>query len=499
MSLSRMEDLVKSLIVHSIIAVLYVVFSILDLTLGILRNILQQLSPHANPKARGKNESSNKKIPTVVIVGANFSGLAAVRKLSTKPHLCRIILIDQRDYFEYTPGILHLFCQPEHFDNVTKKLPAAGGDSSCYNQEFVQGKVIGLVSDETLPNTSPKVLTYQAVKRDRLGATYLASSKTTIPYDYLILATGATYPSPIWPMAHELTLEGRRKGWKQMHKKLGDSHKIIILGAGAVGVELAAEIVYHYGKKKTVVLVDAQESILPIFPKAVIEYAHRWLQDRGVDIMLGKKLISWDASRCIFEDESVLHADLVMNCFGGRANSQFLATNSIAKHGKNVDFKLTKSQHIVVDTTLQVQGGPIDDGSIFACGDVANPPTGYEKQAFQAECQAEVAAHNILALLLSGERPKILKKYPQDLTRNKSDQMPLVADLSLGPTDGAVVFQDLCIPGPLSAVAKWVLEFTKVLQMQGRPLGILVWKIADLAVLFLSAYFTKPRGDPKKL
>jgi NADH dehydrogenase FAD-containing subunit len=226
-----------------------------------------------------------------------------------------------------------------------------------------------------------------------------------------------------------------------------------------------------------------------------MDYAHGWLQSRGVDIMLGKKLISWDASRCIFEDESVLHADLILNCFGGRANSQFLATGSLSK---DMDFYLTKSKNIVVNAALQVQGGPIDDGSIFACGDVASPPTGYEKQAFQAECQAEVAAHNILALLLSSERAK-LRRYPQDLTMNKSDQMPLVADLSLGPIDGVVVFQDLCIPGPLSAVAKWILEFTKVMQMQGRPLGILIWKIADFVVLFLSAHLLKSKGDPKKL
>lgn len=504
-TLSRLEDLTKSLVVHGVIATLYVVFTILDIALWIPRTIPQLLfppqPPDANSRATKNNQSPNKK-PTVVIVGANFSGLAALRKLATKPRLCRIIIIDQRDYFEYTPGILRLFCQPKHFDNVTKILVADRGDSFCNSHEFIQGKVVGLVSDEspgsnTTTTTHQKVLTYQAVKRDQMGATYLASTETTISYDYLILATGATYPSPIWPMTHELSLEGRRKGWIQIHKNLGDAHQIIILGAGAVGVELAAEIAYHYGKKKKVILVDAQNSILPLFPEAVMKHAYEWLQKRGVDILLGRKLVSWDTNRCIFQDETVLQADLVLNCFGGRANSKFMAPGSKATHGKHLNFLLTKSQNIVVSTTLQVQSGTIDDGSIFACGDVASPPTGNEKQAFQAECQAEVAAHNILALL-SSERPK-LKHYPRDLTKNKSDRMPFVADVSLGPTDGVVVFQDLCIPGPLAAIAKWILEFTKVMQMEGRPLGILIWKVADFVVLFLSAYFIKARGDPKKL
>ena len=491
-TLSSLEDLVKSFVVHGLIATLYMVLTILDVALDILHNVLQLFLPrpqYENPSASRNNESPNKK-PTVVIVGANFAGLAALRKLTTKPHLCRVVLIDQRDYFEYTPGILRLFCQPQHFDRVTKSLVVPKEDSSCCSYEFIQGKVIGLVGDEATSIIPQKVLTYRAVKRDSSGATYLASSKTTICYDYLILATGATYPSPIWPMTNELTLEGRRKGWQQNHQKLEGTRTITILGAGAVGVELAAEIVYHYGKTKKVILVDAQESILPLFPKAVVEHAMGWLENRGVDIMLGRKLISWDATKCIFEDESVLEADLVLNCFGGRANSQF-------SQGKGQDFLLTKGRNIAVGTTLQVQVGPIDDGSIFACGDVASPPTGNEKQAFQAECQAEVAAHNVLALL-SGKRPK-LKNYPQDLTRNKSDQMPLVADVSLGPTDGVVVFNELCIPGPLSAVAKWVLEFTKVMQMQERPCGILIWKIADFVVLFLSVHFIRRKGDPKKL
>jgi NADH dehydrogenase FAD-containing subunit len=57
---------------------------------------------------------------TVVIVGGTVSGLAALWELSHHNDLFRIILVDQREYFEFTPGILQLFCEPEYFPNVAK-------------------------------------------------------------------------------------------------------------------------------------------------------------------------------------------------------------------------------------------------------------------------------------------------------------------------------------------------------------------------------------------
>jgi len=64
---------------------------------------------------------------SVIIVGASFAGLAAVRTLLHAPHAknrrpLRVTLVEPRDYFEYTPGILRAFVAPEHAEGLCVPL-----------------------------------------------------------------------------------------------------------------------------------------------------------------------------------------------------------------------------------------------------------------------------------------------------------------------------------------------------------------------------------------
>jgi NADH dehydrogenase FAD-containing subunit len=269
------------------------------------------------------------------------------------------------------------------------------------------------------------------------------------------------------------------------------ARRILILGGGAVGVELAAEIVDYFPTKQ-VTLLDAQSSLVPNFPRAVADYAHQWLLERGVDLILGEKLQSWNDTSCALQDGTVLQADIVYVCFGNRPNSQLISTSrttAALSTGTSEKFMLNGRRNVMVDSTLRVQGGPIQDGSIFACGDVASPPSNDEKQALQAEIQGKAAARNIiLAAMPSSSQNKY--RYPEDIAG--SGQMPLVFVLTLGRSDGVLGFNKLCLPGPLAAVFKFILEYTKVLHMLGKPLEKLIWKISDAVVLFLSHTLIKP-------
>jgi NADH dehydrogenase FAD-containing subunit len=64
---------------------------------------------------------------SVIIVGASFAGLAAARTLLHARHgkdkrPLRVTLIEPRDYFEYTPGILRAFVAPEHAEGLCVPL-----------------------------------------------------------------------------------------------------------------------------------------------------------------------------------------------------------------------------------------------------------------------------------------------------------------------------------------------------------------------------------------
>ena len=55
----------------------------------------------------------------VVIVGASFGGLACARMLRRD---FDVTIVDQHDWFEYTPGILRLFVKPQHLDCLSASL-----------------------------------------------------------------------------------------------------------------------------------------------------------------------------------------------------------------------------------------------------------------------------------------------------------------------------------------------------------------------------------------
>lgn len=490
----------KVFLVTSLISCLYWIFWVLELWIWVPSRFFEVLLAAKRWKEGTKDDCHRK--PTVVIVGGNFSGLAALQKLAEKADSFTIVLIDQRDYFEYTPGILRLFCQPDHFTNIAKKLPQWPNTAT---HQFVHGRVISIFGEgESSTGTtdgseklSQKLLTYRAVMKSSNGASVLAASTKTLEYDYLILATGATYPSPIWPTKSEWSRDERGLGWEKVHADLLKSRRVVVLGAGAVGVELAAEIADYFGRSKEITLVDAEQSIVPLFPQTVGKYAKTWLLHRGVKFRLGQKLSSWNETSCTFPDGTAIQADIVYNCLGSRPNTDIFEAHIPPIGVTTIGIEFTNKRNIVVENTLQIRGGPFQDGSIFACGDVASPPTGDEKQAFQAECQGKIAARNVILLSSTSFQKAKLKAYPQDVMMDGSDQMPLVVDLSLGRFDGMISFNGVCIPGPLAAVVKWILEYTKVMQMQGRPLGKLIWKFGDALTLFLASTVLKPTSTPR--
>lgn len=490
----------------------------------------------------GANNRRQRQVRTVVIIGGNFSGLAALWELNQWQYNnnnhnnnnnndddydddVRIVLIDQRDYSEYTPGVLRLYCDPWHFFRLAQKLPETNEDNNFVR---IRGTVTSIVDDNPdcrVGKIMKKVLTYTDHNNHNASVTNNNDNDRvkTIRYDYLILATGATYPSPISPATASIreggtTILDRNNEWHNAHTKLKGAKRVLILGGGAVGVELVAEIVDHYNSKvndettkKHVTIVDAQPTLVPLFPKSVGKYAEDWLSRRGVEIRLSENLKSWNDRGCVLADGTVLHADVVYVCFGNHPNSKMVEVSSLKttvtseekKDNDHAFFSLTKRRNILVKDTLQLVINGVDPEcssscSWFACGDVASPPTNDQKQAFQAEMQGKVAAKNVIKMFESSKATKQelhpqLFRYPQDISC--SDHIPLVFVLSLGRYDGVLGFNNMCITGPFAAVVKYILEDTKVSHMRGRTLGKLIWKIGDAVTLFISRYVILPSSS----
>jgi NADH dehydrogenase FAD-containing subunit len=146
---------------------------------------------------------------TVVVVGGGYGGSAVAKALESEAD---VILIDPRDAFVNAAGSLRALAQPDWAANVFFPF-------------------------DTL-------LTRSAVIRDRAvsvdpGGVTLASGRR-VEADYLVLATGSSYAYPAKPTANSTreALDDLRR----THKELAGAERVLILGAGPVGLELAAEI-----------------------------------------------------------------------------------------------------------------------------------------------------------------------------------------------------------------------------------------------------------------
>ena len=235
----------------------------------------------------------------VVIVGAGFGGTAAAKLLVRAP--VSITLIDRHNY--------HLF-QPLLYQVATAGL--SPGD--------IAWPVRSMFRDR------PSVLVLlDAVTGVDTGRRELILEDRRVPYDYLVLATGAShnyYGHPEWaPFAPGLkSIEDataiRRRiliafERAEMSGEPAEQERLltfVIVGGGATGVELAGAIIELARKvlasdfrrintrSTRVILVEAGERILPAFPPELSAYAKRALEHLGVEVRTGEKITGCDAA-----------------------------------------------------------------------------------------------------------------------------------------------------------------------------------------------------------
>eukprot|EP00929_Paragymnodinium_shiwhaense_P119473 TRINITY_DN9137_c0_g1_i2.p1 TRINITY_DN9137_c0_g1~~TRINITY_DN9137_c0_g1_i2.p1 ORF type:complete len:483 (-),score=86.73 TRINITY_DN9137_c0_g1_i2:388-1779(-) len=403
---------------------------------------LQEATSPSNSSGQEKGETARiVGMKTVVIVGGNFAGQSALHELADNPDF-RVILIDQKDYFEYTPGVLRLFCEPTLFDSMAAPLPRGTHD-------VVLGRVTSVADNHVLVSSSP-------------------GSEEMVEFDYLILATGADYRQPITPAVSDSTFATRSATWRKEALKVTHADSVLILGGGAVGVELAAEIACYH-PRKSVTLVQGNKHLVPLFPQQTIDHTEAWFRARGVELLLDTKLERWDTRSCTTKDGRVLEADLVFVCFGLKCNSQSVQSGDLAGC-------LSQRKEVQVNEFLQLESHP----HIFAAGDVMINPSREIKQAYYAEMNGKLAAKNIIRLASKEQ----LLRFPDDMAG--APIMPLVYVVSLGRYDASLGFNQIVVNGLLASLMKWIIEWTKVCQLEGRPIGHLVWVVGDAITFLLS-------------
>jgi NADH dehydrogenase FAD-containing subunit len=305
---------------------------------------------------------------TVAIVGGGYGGAAVAKALDEH---ATVVLIDPKDAFVNAAGSLRALTQPEEW---AERI---------------------FFPYETLLKNGGHIREY-AEAVDPQGVT-LASGER-VEADFIVLATGSGYPYPAKTRT-DSTAEAIAH-FKETHGELAGAERVLIAGAGPVGLELAGEIKTAWPEKQ-VVVVDPSDQLVRGYEDELRAQLHRMLDQLGIEVRLGVQLEEEPAIEpgragavSVTAGGERIEADIWFRAFGGSTNSAFLQGNG-AEDGIA---RLNRRGQLPVTPKLNVEG----HGHVYAVGDVTDVPE--EKRAGYALQHAEVVAANIIAQL-NGEEP----------------------------------------------------------------------------------------------
>ncbi|WP_329026342.1 FAD-dependent oxidoreductase [Streptomyces sp. NBC_00690] len=323
--------------------------------------------------------------PKVVIVGGGYGGSAAAKALDA---VADVTLVEPKDAFLHNVGALRAAVDSDFAPQIF--LP--------YDHLLSRGRV---VRDRAV--------------RVEPGTVSLASGKA-LDADYIVLATGSSYPFPAKSDLDDSSASLEKFGATQ--KQLTAADKVLLLGAGPVGLEFAGEIKARWPQKQ-VVIIDPAPSILSGYSDAFREEILRQLDQLGVELLLGDSLAqepptevgTAGAFDVTTRSGAEVSAQVWFRAYGVTPASAYLA-------GSLAPARLD-SGRVEVLPSLQVKG----QTTVFALGDITD--VAEPKRAGAAMQHAEVIAGNITALIGGG---KELTSY---------EPGPAAILLPLGPTGGA--------------------------------------------------------------
>lgn len=316
--------------------------------------------------------------PKIVIVGGGFGGAYTARYLKrfAKTGRAEITLINRNNYFLFTP-LLHEVATgglSEH--SVIEPIREIFHDSSVH---FVQAEV------KTIDTKKKVVLT----------------SAGKITYDYLVLSTGSetNYYATVGAEKYSYTLKNLSDA-VTLRKQIINNYekgktKFAVIGGGATGVELAAELIEFLNetllpyqeteelrKNTSVTLVCASPELIPQFPSELRKIAHETLIKKGVKIKANSRVTEVNNSGIKLADGSDIESETVIWVAGVKPAIGILP---------NPDDE-TVPERIKIDDYLRVVG----EDNIFALGDNSG---NFPMLAQVAVQEARTVARNLIATI----------------------------------------------------------------------------------------------------
>lgn len=307
--------------------------------------------------------------PHIVVVGGGVAGLILATRLGRslgRHRLARVSLID-RSWIHVWKPMLHTFAAGTW--NIYEQQVQYVAHAREHHFEYVPGQLDAVDRAAQRIRLAPMQMADEVVA----GARELA-------YDVLVLAFGSRandFGIPgVLEHCHFIdsqdqadAFNARLRAHVVRHLAQGGDIEIAIVGGGATGVELAAELsrmvelAAGYGEagirqRLRLTLLETAPRILTAFPEAVSAGAMSELRALGVDVRTGVKVVAADAEGYLLESGERVPAALKVWAAGIRASVSFDESG----------LELSRAGQIVVGSNLLAKS----DQRIFALGDCSS-------------------------------------------------------------------------------------------------------------------------------
>ncbi|MFW6340738.1 MAG: NAD(P)/FAD-dependent oxidoreductase, partial [Wenzhouxiangella sp.] len=350
-------------------------------------------------------------LPRIVIVGGGAGGIGIATRLGRRlgrKNKAEIILVDAAETHVWKP-LLHEAATGS-LDTGIDAL-SFRGHARANGYRFQQGALAGIDRASRRVELAPVMEDGQELLPAR-----------TLAYYYLVIAIGSVADDFGIPGVQQhcrfldttaQALDIRQTLRKRFlryarEERLDEKIKVVIIGAGATGAEMAAEMANAVDQLRgygfnvhpgmlSITLVEAEPHILPGVPRpAIRESVARQLAEMGAEVRTGQRVVRADPGRIVLADGSELEADLALWAAGIKAPDLLagiggLETNSSNQLVVKPNAQTTRDEHIFA--IGDCCACPQPDGSIA-------PPRG------QVARQMGHMVVNNLIDLLNGREPR---------------------------------------------------------------------------------------------
>ncbi|OJJ45264.1 hypothetical protein ASPZODRAFT_133905 [Penicilliopsis zonata CBS 506.65] len=364
--------------------------------------------------------SPNEPPKNIVVIGASFAGFFAAKELlQTVPSGYRVVVVEKNSHFQFTWAFPR-FCVLSGYEGRAFIPVRDGlkGYAPPHAFRWVTGCVERIIPDEKTNGGSGGE-----------GKIVLTSGES-IEYAYLIVATGATATLPSRVGKNDKA-EGIAE-LQRVQERIGQAETIAVLGGGAAGVELAADI-KSYRPEKEVTLIHSRGSLLNTYGEKLQQAAFDELTKLGVHICLGERVQLAEGQtegEIQLKDEAVSF-DYIVKCVGQSPNSQVISALSPSS--------VSPSGHIRTRPTLQI--ADMDFHNIFAAGDILD---GIPLKNGRAACeQGQLVARNVVRDIQGRAMLQYHQRWWEGMTKMTLGLKKGVFTINDGVAEACIFFKGL--------------------------------------------------------